>query len=121
MALTTLDDEQMSLLSEKIQKLVLLHETAKKINAESYQYDWQQLDKLIWDSVLQYQTIINAHEMINGNWVDAELHLKETRQNYIDIGTPGLPALAFVITPLIKRFESGERTPELHEAIMSLS
>lgn len=54
-------------------------------------------------------------------WLNAESHLKETRQNYVDIGMAGIPALTAVINPCLVRFEKGERTEDLYESIMSLS
>ena len=55
------------------------------------------------------------------DWDFAQTHLNETRKNYFDIGAAGVPALTAVINPLFLRFEKGERTVELHEAIISLS
>jgi hypothetical protein len=54
------------------------------------------------------------------DWEKAEKHLKEIRQVYTDIGSPGLIALTLVINPLLVSFEKDERTQSLYNAIMLL-
>ncbi len=71
--------------------------------------------------------VVNRYDYEEGkdpdelNWDEAKSHLNEIRRMYFDIGVAGVPALTAVINPLFLRFEKGERTVELHEAIISLS
>lgn len=53
-------------------------------------------------------------------WMEAESHLKEIRMRYTEIGRAGMLALRMSIDPLLVRFENGERTDELHAAMMAL-
>lgn len=55
------------------------------------------------------------------DWDKAEKYLKEVRQQYNDIGYAGMFALAAVISPLLIRFYSGERTVDLYNDIMGMS
>lgn len=55
------------------------------------------------------------------NWEEAENYLYVMKKAYEDIGWNGSFALSLVINPLVKRFEAGERTTELHEEIMSIA
>lgn len=58
------------------------------------------------------------------NWVDAEANLVQVEKNYGElIGQPGVnvsSALGHVIDPARRRFDSGERTAELHKLLMGL-
>lgn len=54
------------------------------------------------------------------DWEKAEQYLYEMKKAYEEIGLPGVFGLTFTIKPLVRRFESGERTPELYDEIMSL-
>ncbi len=53
-------------------------------------------------------------------WIEVKTHLDEVAQNYLDIGAAGQFALSLTIFPLRARFAKGERTDELHDAIMAL-
>ncbi len=55
-----------------------------------------------------------------GRWENAEKYLKVIEEAYQEIGLPGAYGLAMAIIPLKERFEAGERTEELYEAIMEL-
>ena len=58
------------------------------------------------------------------DWEKAEQHLYKMKKAYEQIGFLGFPGvfgLIFTINSLVRRFESGERTLELYEKIMSLS
>lgn len=55
------------------------------------------------------------------NWNEAEHYLQTCEAAYTAIGKAGLFALIYVISPLRERFNSGERTEELYEAIMNIS
>lgn len=54
------------------------------------------------------------------DWKEAETYLYEIATAYKEIGWTGSFALATTINPLIKRFESGERTEELFDDIFCL-
>ena len=53
-------------------------------------------------------------------WEKAIAHLNTYIVEYASIGWPGQFALHGVLVPLKKRFESGERTRELYDAIMKV-
>ena len=53
------------------------------------------------------------------DWKQAENTLNMWIAEYTNIGLAGLPGLQLVLLPLKRRFDSGERTQELYEAIMS--
>ncbi len=53
-------------------------------------------------------------------WVSAKTHLDATAQAYLDIGMAGQLALVATIFPLYTRLAKGERTEELHDAIIAL-
>jgi len=55
------------------------------------------------------------------DWDEAERHLKACEAMYAAIGSAGLLTLMCVIIPLRDRFNSGERTKELHEAVMNIA
>lgn len=55
------------------------------------------------------------------NWNEAEKYLYTMKQAYGEIGFAGTFGLSLTINPLVKRFESGERTEQLYEDIMSIS
>ena len=55
------------------------------------------------------------------DWTKTRAHLVNARQRYFDIGSSGMPALMAVINPLSLRYENGERTKELHDAIMKIT
>jgi hypothetical protein len=54
------------------------------------------------------------------NWKAAETRLREIRQAYVDAGRAGLLGLRGTLDPLMVRFERGERTAELHAAMMAV-
>lgn len=54
------------------------------------------------------------------DWKKAEEHLYNVLNLYKSIGFTGTFALSITINPLVKRFESGERTEELYDEIMEL-
>lgn len=76
---------------------------------------------------LAKQTYNNRYEIEEGidgtelDWKEAEMHLKEIRRAFTEIGTPGIPALTLFINPLLLRLERGERSKGLHDAIMDLN
>lgn len=57
-------------------------------------------------------------------WENAKQHLDELRKRYEDLeGQPGVNttlALRGVFDPLAKRYNSGERTKELYDAMMAV-
>ncbi len=53
------------------------------------------------------------------NWENAEEYLKTCEQEYAAIGSIGMFAL-LGIAPLRDRFNRGERTQELYDAIMDI-
>jgi hypothetical protein len=53
-------------------------------------------------------------------WTEAKEHLDEIRMMYTGIGASGLLGLRLSINPLLIRYEKGERTQDLYDAIMSL-
>jgi len=53
------------------------------------------------------------------NWDAAEAHLREVRKAYAEIGAAGIFGLRVVLDPLQVRYEKGERTAELYEAIFN--
>ncbi len=58
------------------------------------------------------------------DWDKAKNHFDEYRKIYQDMeGTPGVNAtfaLRFTFDPLARRYNSGERTQELYEAMMDV-
>jgi len=54
------------------------------------------------------------------DWKKAEENLYNVLNLYKSIGFTGTFALSITINPLVKRFESGERTEELYDEIMEL-
>ena len=54
------------------------------------------------------------------DWEEAEKHLKRVESMYAEIGSSGYLGLTISIRPLRDRFNKGERTEELHVAIMAL-
>jgi hypothetical protein len=59
-------------------------------------------------------------KLTDEEWGRAIKHLEFFIIEYASIGWPGQFALNGVLVPLRKRYESGERTRELYEAIMGL-
>lgn len=55
------------------------------------------------------------------DWDKAEQYLKRCEEAYTKIGSAGYFALNFVIKPLRDRFNNGERTVELYDAIMRIA
>lgn len=53
------------------------------------------------------------------DWVQAEKHLYGLVKTYKKAGRASLTALVLTITPLVKRFESGERTANLYASILN--
>jgi len=53
-------------------------------------------------------------------WKEAKEHLYEMKKAYEEIGWAGQFGLRGTIYPLVKRFENGERTKELIEAIWDI-
>jgi len=56
-----------------------------------------------------------------GSWAEAERHLNNCLEAYEMVGQPGLLVLSGVLTPLKRRFDAGERSPDLRMAIMDVS
>lgn len=58
------------------------------------------------------------------DWKLAKYHFDGIRQVYLDLeGTPGVNttlALHFTFTPLAMRYNCGERTQELYDAMMAV-
>lgn len=54
------------------------------------------------------------------DWKETEVYLYEMKKAYEEIGWTGSFALNLTINPIVKRFESGERTKELHEEIWNI-
>lgn len=58
------------------------------------------------------------------NWGEAKENFDAVMQSYKDLlGTPGVmtgPALMMVFEPISRRYESGERTKELYDEMMSV-
>jgi hypothetical protein len=54
------------------------------------------------------------------DWDKAEKHLLTVERAYLESGVGGIFALVMFINPLIKRFNSGERSDELYNEILSL-
>ena len=58
------------------------------------------------------------------DWNKAKTHFDTVKQEYLDLdGTTGVNvqfALKIVFEPLARRYNSGERTPELHEDMMGV-
>jgi len=54
------------------------------------------------------------------NWDEAKKHLEVCEKAYTEIGSAGYLALVHFIRPLRDRFNKGERTQELFDAIMSI-
>lgn len=52
------------------------------------------------------------------DWNEAVAHLQDVRQRYVEIGSAGIAALTLVLNPLLVRFDCGERTDDLYEAMM---
>ena len=52
------------------------------------------------------------------DWNEAENYLNMLIAEYTAIGWPGIFGLQMTLLPLKKRFDSGERTQELYDAIM---
>ena len=63
-------------------------------------------------------------ELTDQKWQEAKKHFDGIRQIYMDLdGTPGVNvqfALRFTFDPIAKRYNAGERTPELYEEMMSV-
>lgn len=55
------------------------------------------------------------------NWAKTEEHLIECEQAYAECGSVGGFALVTVINPVRDRFNSGERTRELHDEIWGIA
>lgn len=55
------------------------------------------------------------------NWEEAKEYLYEMEKAYKEIGFTGAFGLTLTINPLISRFEKGERTQDLYDAIMSIA
>ena len=47
-------------------------------------------------------------------------HLQEVRQQYVAIGAAGVLGLTLSLNPLVVRYEKGERTTELLEAMRNV-
>jgi len=55
------------------------------------------------------------------DWSVAENHLEQCEDAYTSIGSSGYFVLVTVVRPLRDRFNKGERTQELYDAILSVS
>lgn len=72
--------------------------------------------KSILDDIDKVLLVFSEYE----KWKEAEDHLSAAEDSYTAIGIAGSFALAHVIGPLRARFNSGERTDELHAMIMDI-
>lgn len=58
------------------------------------------------------------------NWDHAKAHFDEVRQQYLDLeGVPGVNttlALRLTFDPLAKRYNAGERTQALYDAMLGV-
>lgn len=61
------------------------------------------------------------NDIHNIDWVAVEERLEACEKAYAETGSAGLFAMAFAITPCRDRFNKGERTEELRDAIMDIS
>ena len=55
------------------------------------------------------------------NWKKAEEYLKECESSYSEIGTASMFAMTNVIATTRDRFNKGERTTELYDAIFRIA
>lgn len=57
-------------------------------------------------------------------WATAKRHFDEVKAQYVDLmGMPGVsvgPALMVTFEPLARRFNKGERSPELYQQLLSV-
>jgi hypothetical protein len=77
-----------------------------------------------------YEDLVQIHEQDKAvlnkcpedriDWENAEKYLYDVRERYEEIGPAGAPALRLTIEPLVTRYETGERTQALYDAIMAL-
>lgn len=67
---------------------------------------------------------IDAPDITAKEWAEAKRHFDVVRQHYLDLdGLPGvlvLPALNLTFAPLARRYNRGERTRELFDAMMQV-
>jgi hypothetical protein len=58
------------------------------------------------------------------DWKEAKIHFDTVRQNYLELdGVQGVNlqfALRMIFEPLNRRYESGERSPELYEKMIGV-
>jgi len=59
MSLTKLDQEEILMISKKIEELHKLHQKAITEETEAYHYYWQRLDRAISKAVLEYRHILS--------------------------------------------------------------
>lgn len=67
--------------------------------------------------VLRRQDDLRATDCTDA-WILAERHLYAMMAEYADLGTSGALGLYLTLVPLKRRYDSGERTVALWEAIM---
>lgn len=60
----------------------------------------------------------DAHRL--EDWEKAKAYFDEIKRTYNDIGACGQPALQIVFFPLERRYEQGERTQDLLDAMLSV-
>ena len=65
MSLIKLNHEQTLLLSKKIDELNKLHQDAIAKEAKGYKYDWERLDRAVWQAVLEYRHILITDECVS--------------------------------------------------------
>lgn len=74
------------------------------------------------DFEVQGNTLTRNRDILD--WEAAKSHFDSTMQIYKDlVGTPGAatgPALMITFEPLLRRFNSGERTEELYEEMLAV-
>ena len=73
------------------------------------------------DQIIIQEYRIEAHGMEKANdadWLVAYDHLNMVIAEYMSIGKPGAIVIREVLTPLKRRYDMGERTKELYNAIM---
>lgn len=68
--------------------------------------------------ITEYKIDVYGSEITEEDWVKAYDHLNFLMSEYVMIGPSGAFGLYGVLVPLKKRYDMGERTKGLYEAIM---
>ena len=69
--------------------------------------------------IMSEETFKIENSITNGQWKKAIQHLDNLIVMYATIGVPGNFGLYGILIPLKRRYETGERTKELYDAIMA--